>query len=501
MTNPVLKIDNLSKHFGSTIANQHICMDVYAGEVVGLAGENGSGKSTLLSQIAGIYQSDEGRNLLDGAEYAPRSALEANSRGIAMVVQELGTVSCLNVGHNVFLGRIKQFTKCGIVRERALSAALNEICDRWDVPRLNAQQMISTMDVESKKMVELVRALSIDPKILILDEITQSLSQNNREILFRVIRRFREEGRIVFIITHDVDEMISVTDRIITLRDGSVVGENISAQTTADEIKQKMVRRTMTGGYYRTEQKPDYAEAVLLRVTNLGVEGHFSPLSFEVHAGEILGFCGLSDSGIHSIGKALYGVLSEGKDGDIELVRSGIHIRSAEQALKSRMGYLPKDRDHDCLMLKASIRDNLSLTSLAELSGKFGCISSKKLDRITNELVRHYQVKCSDIDQQIGHLSGGNKQKINLGRWMDKDLDVLILDCPTRGVAVGVKAYIYQLMETARKRGLGIVLISDELTEVLGMSDRILVMKNGKVVSRMDRGADFTEQKVIEVMV
>lgn len=501
MRKTVLKIEHLCKRFGPTIANHDISLEIDAGEVIGLAGENGSGKSTLLSQIAGIYRNDSGTMTLHGESYSPASALEANSRGIAMVVQELGTVTCLNAGNNIFLGKMKQFERFGIVDFGAMDKKIRQICERWGIPQIDSREEMGRLDVESKKMVELVRALSTDPQILILDEITQSLSQNNRSILFSIIKKFREEGRIVLLITHDVEEMLQISDRILVLRDGEIVNEMKSAETTVDEVKQKMVGRQINHGYYREDQEASDTGAVVLTAKGLSVAGRFQPLDLELHAGEILGFCGLSDSGIHDVGKALYGVETDGRKGSVLLNHSNKEVKNARQALKSKIGYLPKERDHDCLMLKACIKDNFSLASLREMKGKLGFISSRKLDRNTQQLVRYYQVKCSDIYQSISHLSGGNKQKVNVGRWMAKDLDVLILDCPTRGVDVGVKAYIYQLMKQAKEAGIAMILISDELTEVLGMSDRIIVMKNGAVVSRLERGTDFTEEKVIEVMV
>lgn len=501
MTNAVLKIEQLCKRFGPTIANHNISLQINAGEVIGLAGENGSGKSTLLSQIAGVYKNDSGTMTLNGKPYSPSSALEANSCGIAMVVQELGTVACLPAGNNIFLGRMDQYKKFGIVDFGAMDKEIKRICARWDIPAIDSHKEMGQLDVESKKMVELVRALSADPKILILDEITQSLSQNNRNILFSIIKKFREEGRVVLLITHDVEEMIEISDRILVLRDGEVVTEMDSRKTTVDEVKQRMVGRAINHGYYREDTEASHGEEVVLTVKGLSVDGVFDPLDFELHAGEILGFCGLSDSGIHAVGKALYGVTTDGRRGSVFLNHSKKEVTGAAAALRSKVGYLPKERDHDCLMLGASIKDNFSLANLGEMTGKLGFISSRRLEQNAGQLVEHYQVKCSDIHQSIGHLSGGNKQKVNLGRWMAKDLDVLILDCPTRGVDVGVKAYIYQLMKAAKEKGIAIILISDELTEVLGMSDRIIVMKNGAVVSRLDRGADFTEEKVIEVMV
>ena len=469
--------------------------------MLGLAGENGSGKSTLLSQIAGILRSDSGRMELNGAAYAPTSALEANQSRIAMVVQELGTVTCLPVASNIFLGRMKQFTRGGLVNFKQMAQEIHSLTQRWGLPEIDAQAEMGQMDVESRKMIELVRALSVDPEILILDEITQSLSHNNRTCLYRLIEKFKEEGRAVLLISHDIEEVIEITDRIVVLRDGCLVGTLNSRETSPDAVKRCMVGREINSEYYRNDTAPSRLDTVCLKAEGLSVSGQFEPLDFELYAGEILGFCGLSDSGIHAVGKALYGITRDGRKGRVILPGEKVELSSATVALKNKVGYLPKERDHDCLMLKASIRDNFCLTDLDNFVGKLGYLSPRKLDDSVHSLVEHYQVRCQDIYQNIGSLSGGNKQKINLGRWMSKDLNVLILDCPTRGVDIGVKAYIYQLMREAKQSGLGIILISDELTEVLGMSDRILVMKNGRVEAQLDRGSDFTEEKVIEVMI
>lgn len=499
----ILKIEQLCKSFGATKANHNIDLTIRSGEVLGLAGENGSGKSTLLSQIAGILQSDSGTMTLHGEKYAPATALEANGKGISMVVQELGTVSCLPTGCNIFLGRMDQFKKMGVVNFKAMNRAMEEIRTRWGIPnKINDVRVeMSRLDVESRKMIELIRALSVDPEILILDEITQSLSHNNRGYLVSVIQKFKEEGRAVLLISHDIEELIEITDRIVILRDGEIAGEVKSSEADEDTVKQRMVGRSISHDYYREDTEPSRQEEVVLSVENLSVDHEFEPLSFKLHAGEILGFCGLSDSGIHNVGKAIYGVETDGRHGKVMLERGKINIKNAAMALKNKMGYLPKERDHDCLMLKASIKDNLSLANLDSARGAIGHISSRRLDENAGQLVEHYQVRCNDIYQAIGHLSGGNKQKVNLARWMSKDLDVLILDCPTRGVDIGVKAYIYQLMKKAKEEGLAIILISDELTEVLGMSDRIIIMRNGQVVSQLDRGPDFTEERVIEVMI
>ncbi len=496
----ILEIRGLNKHFGPTYANKNIDFTLKRGEVKGLIGENGSGKSTLISQIAGIYPWDSGEMILNGESYQPENPIDANNHKIAMVMQELGVVGSLPAGVNVFLGRTKQFSRFGIVNLKKLYQAANEQFDKWGMEKVPLGDMPDGMIIETRKMVELARALSVDPEILILDEVTQSLSFNNRQKLVEMIKRFKEMGRSVIVITHDVEEMIQITDSITVLRDGEVVGTVNSAETTPTQVKQMMVGREIGGDYYRTDMKPDYDDEVVLEVEDLEVPGEIYDINFQLHAGEILGFCGLSDAGIHSIGKAVYG-LSKPSKGRIRLTQSGKEVKSASQALRSNMAYVPKDRDNEALMISASIRDNFCLPSVTELQGAVGYLSPGKISSLAEKMRRELSVKCNNINQPMSALSGGNKQKVNLGRWLAKDLKVLILDCPTRGVDVGVKAYIYNLIKEAKKNKIAMILISDELTEVLGMSDRLVVMKNGEMTKIIRRDEEFTEQSVIEVMI
>lgn len=494
-----LEIRGLSKAFESTKANVDIDFTLKKGEIHGLIGENGSGKSTLISQIAGIIQPDEGEMILNGTAYSPRSPIDANNNRVSMVVQELGIVQALPAGINIYLGRTKMFSKNGIVNLKKLNQAADAECEKWNLPKVDLTAQMDHMTIESRKMVELVRAMSVDPDVLILDEITQSLSLNNRNCLYSLLNRFKDMGKSVIIITHDVEEMIELTDRITVLRDGRVAGVIESATTTPDEVKHLMVGREISGEYYRSDMEPDFDEsATVLTVKNMTVAGEIKNVSFDVHKGEILGFCGISDSGIHTVGKAVYG-LEKLESGEVLL--EGKALKSPTHALASNMAYVPKDRDNDALMMQASIWENFALPSMTELTGKACYIPPRKLRSLALRMTDQMSVKCRDIYQPIGDLSGGNKQKVNLGRWLAKDIKLLILDCPTRGVDVGIKAYIYSLMKEAKKNGIATILISDELTEVMGMSDRLCVMKDGELKTIISRSSEVTEHSLIKVMV
>jgi ribose transport system ATP-binding protein len=260
-----------------------------------------------------------------------------------------------------------------------------------------------------------------------------------------------------------------------------------------------MVGREMEDDYYRSETEPSHAEGTVLSVKNLTVGDEIEDISFDLRSGEIIGFCGLSDSGIHTLGKALYG-LADDVSGTVTLMKNGAPIESSQVALENGLAYVPKERDWEGLMMQGSIRDNLTLPALDVLKDKAGFLWNRALNASAEKAVDEFSIKCRDIIQEMSGLSGGNKQKVNLGRWIAKDLSCLILDCPTRGVDVGAKAYIYNLMKALKKNGLGMILISDELLEAIGMSDRIFVVKNGKITKEIPRGPEFTEENIIEVM-
>ncbi len=496
----ILEIKGLFKYFGSTCANKNIDFNLKRGEIRGIAGENGSGKSTLLSQICGIYLKDAGEMRLNGEVYDPKSPQDAVKRKIGIVVQELGILSTLPAGVNVFAGRLGQFSRFGIINMKKLYDEAESQFEKWGLMHVPLKKMCGNMQIETRKMIELARALSIEPDILILDEVTQSLSQNNREMLYKLIEKMKAAGKTVVIITHDLEEMIQICDRITVLRDGEIVGTRECRELDPNDLKRMMVGREVNNEYYREDNKPVYEEDVVLKVENLSVPHGISNVSFEVHRGEILGFCGLSDSGIHMVGKAVYG-LERKMTGKVTLCSRNLVIKNEQKALQNGMAYVPKDRDGEALMMRDSIVNNFVFPSVMQLEGKLGFLSPRKLKREAEKGINEFQVKCCGPNQKMEGLSGGNKQKVNLGRWLLKDLDVLVLDCPTRGVDIGVKAYIYKLMREAKKQGMAIILISDELAEILGMSDRVIIMRDGEVRGEFERGENFTQEKLIEVMV
>lgn len=494
----IFRAEHMMKYYGATHANDDVSIELPGGEVRGLIGENGSGKSTLISMIAGMNKRDSGEMYVLGKPYDPKSPMDAGDNGIGTVVQELGLVDDLSVGNNIFMGRTKPFTTAGIIDLGRMYAEASKLFDKWGFPNFPVRRLVGSLSVEEKKVVELVRALSLDPELLILDEITQALSLNNRKTLLGIIDLMRKNGKAVLIVTHDIEEMIEVSDRITVMRDGKVVSEVVSAQSSADEVKRLMVGRELTGSFYREDQQEDYDGDVVLHVEDLTTD-YFEGVTFDLHRREILGFCGLSDAGIHEMAETLFAV-REKKRGEVVLTGDGTRIRTPWQAMRKKMGYVPKDRDKQALMVNDTIEHNTCLAGVELTRQKLGFLNPKKCREISRRVIDAFDVKTDGIQQVLSGLSGGNRQKVNLGRWMIQDKDILILDCPTRGVDVGVKSYIYQAMLKAKSENVSILLISDELPELIGMCDRLLVMKEGRLVKSILRSEGLTEETLIEVM-
>lgn len=499
MAEEMLRIEGVSKSFGPTLANKDINLVLEKGKLLGLAGENGSGKSTLASMVCGMQKKDSGKFFKNGEEYDPHSPADAAKHGIAMVVQELGVVETLPGIVNMFLGKMDKYKKGIAVDMKAMQRDADAVFEKWNLPKVPLDVAAGTLSIEQRKIMELARALITDPDFLVLDEISQALSMDNRKILYKFIEAFKAQGKTILMVTHDLEEMMEISDQIAVLRDGVIVMCKDAKEYTMNELKRQMIGREISGDYYRDDYEESYQKEVILEVKNLNVPGKCENVSFEVHKGEILGICGLSDAGIHELGSAIFG-LEEGRTGTITVKTHNKELKTPGDLVKTKGAYLSKDRDANGLMLNAGIGANLIIPSLGEMAGSLGFQNPKKVHGLAKKASQEFEVKSSGLNHIVRRLSGGNKQKVNLSRWLVKDLDYIILDCPTRGVDIGVKAYIYSVLKKAKADGLAIIMISDELPEAMGMSDRILVMKNHQVAGVLSRTTDFNEDRMMEVM-
>lgn len=494
----MLVAEHIDKRFGMTHAVNDVSINIAAGEVRALIGENGSGKSTFCQMLCGIYTIGGGTFTLDGQQLHIRNQVEANDAGIAIIVQEMGTLSGLTVAENIFLGHETPFMHMGIKDTRAMNKAAQKLLDDYGFGRIKAGTMIDRYNFEDRKLVEIVKATYFKPKILVIDETTTALSQNGRLELYKIMDQVRADGRSVIFISHDLGEVLTRSDSISILRDGEYIDTVNSADVTEDDLKRLMVGREIGSAYYRADYGTPVSKEVVLSVKDVSVPGEIEDISFELHKGEILGFGGLSECGMHEVGKAIFGA-SWNRRGSVTLA-DGTAINDIPTAIKHSVAYTSKDRDNESIILNESIRNNVVLPSLDDLANH-GILSGRKLTKFAEEHATNMQTKMQGVQQFVSDLSGGNKQKVVLARWIGKGSDILVLDSPTRGIDVKVKQAIYALMADMKQKGKSIIMISEEIPELLGMSDRIFVMKDGHINGEFMRDPALSEEDLIAKMV
>ncbi len=494
----LLIAEHIDKRFGITHAVNDVSLTIDAGEIRGLIGENGSGKSTFSQMLCGIYSIGGGTFTLDGQQIHPRNQVEANNVGIAIIVQEMGTLSGLTVAENIFLGHEAPFMHFGIKDTLAMNREAQRLLDEYGFGRIKAADMIDSYNFEDRKLVEIVKATYMKPKILVVDETTTALSQSGRLELYKIMDSIRADGRTVIFISHDLGEVLAHTDTISVLRDGDFIGTVQTSDMTEDQLKRLMVGREIGSAYYRDDYGEKISDEVVLKVENVSVPGAIQDISFDLHRGEILGFGGLSECGMHEVGKAIFAA-SWDRTGRVTLA-DGTEINSISTAIKHSIAYASKDRDNESIIVNESIRNNIVLPSIDDLADH-GLLNGKKLTKFSETHAENMQTKMQNVHQFVSDLSGGNKQKVVLARWLGKGSDILVLDSPTRGIDVRVKQAIYALMADLRKQGKSIIMISEEIPELLGMADRIIIMKDGVINGEFLRDPLLGEEDLIEKMV
>lgn len=494
-----LQVRNVSKNFGITKALQDVSFDLYKGEIHALIGENGSGKSTLTNMLTGIYTLETGKFILDGKEVHPKNQVEANNEGISIIVQEQGTLDGLTVAENIFLGHEERFIKGGIRNTRAMNQEADKLLKQYGFGKIRANAMVDDYNFEDRKLVEIVKATYFKPKVIVIDETTTALSQEGREELYKYMKQIRDYGGTVIFISHDLEEVLNLSDTITILRDGVYIDTVNSSDMDEDGLKKLMVGREVSGNYYRADYGEKVSDEVVLSMKNVSVPGLIKNVSLDLHKGEILGIGGLSESGMHEIGKAIFGA-SFDRTGEVVL-EDGTKINDIPTAIKHSIAYTSKDRDNESIILNQSIEDNIVLPSLNELAVAGPFQSDRKKKQFADKYAKEISVKMVNTSQFVSQLSGGNKQKVVLARWIGKNSDIVILDSPTRGIDIKVKQDIYQLMDSMRKSGKSILMISEELMELIGMCDRILIMKDGEINGELTRSPELNENALIEKMV
>lgn len=493
----LLSAKGLEKRFGLTAALKGVDIEIRRGKITGLIGENGSGKSTFSSVIAGLYGPTGGSISFQGKAWSPSDAYDAQKNGVSMVVQEMGTIPGIRVADNLFLGHEKEFATSGIISRRRMYAEAEKALNAVGVTGIDPRALTSSLGPESRKLLEIARAVHNNPELLIIDETTTALSQTGRDILYAVIRKLCSRGKGVIFISHDIDELMNVCDSLVILRDGEFIASLEKPDFEPEHIKELMVGRKLNGTYYRSDTCRSGAKETALAAEHVYLGTVLADVSLALHRGEILGIGGLSESGMHELGRVLFGI-EKPLLGNV--TAGAACIDSVSTAIKCRIGYVSKNRDLESLIINASIVDNMVLASYRMLS-RYGIITNRSQNRFCNRQIEALQVKCSTSVQNVSELSGGNKQKIAIGKWLGNESEILILDCPTRGIDIGVKAALYQLMYQLKQEGKSIIMISEELPELIGMSDRIMIMKDGRIQQEFERSPNLAESQLIKAMI
>lgn len=491
MSEVVLRMEGISKEFPGVKALDQVNLNVYEGQVMALLGENGAGKSTLMKILSGVYQKTEGELYLLGHKLDVSGPKDAMEKGIAIIHQELNLVEELSIGENIFMGRAPK--KLGRIDWKTLYKASADLMERLNL-ELDPKTLVKELSIGHKQMVEIAKALSFDARIIIMDEPTDALTDTESESLFKVIKELRDQGKSIVYISHRLPEIFEICDDITVLRDGQFIGEARVADIDENKLIEMMVGRKLEDQYPYLEQK---GEDVIFKVKSIEND-LVSHIAFELKKGEILGVAGLMGAGRTELAKSIYGAIKHTQS-DMYLEGVKLVIKNEADALRQGIAYVSEDRKKDGLVLGMSVKDNMSLSSLRQFSK--GIQVNKKAEK---EMVLGYKdsmrIKTPSIEQKVKNLSGGNQQKVSIGKALSCQPKVLILDEPTRGVDVGAKKEIYELMNAFKEKGMGILMISSEIPEILGVCDRVMVMHEGHIAGILDR-KDATQEKIMRLAI
>lgn len=484
-----IEMKGINKAFGSNQVLKDAGFVLEDGEVHALMGENGAGKSTLMKILTGVYTRDAGTVIVDGKEVIYESPQEAEKAGIVFIYQELNVLFDLTVEENLFMG--KEITKgFGICDKKAMRKKAQEAMDKMGV-KIPINAVMSDLSVGQQQMVEICKALMVDAKVLIMDEPTAALTQSETEGLFKLIKSLRKKGVSIVYISHRMEEIFELCDRITILRDGTYVGTEKIKDINMDDIVRMMIGREIGERFPARDAK---IGKEMLRVEGLTKGKTFKDVNFSVKAGEVLGVSGLMGAGRTEIMHAIFGNLPF-ESGKIFIEGKEVTIKNAREAINAGIGFITEDRKTEGLLLEKSISENIALANLGKISDK-SVVKKSKVDELVKNGIDEFHIKCFGPDHECNNLSGGNQQKVVFAKWVYTDPKILILDEPTRGVDIGAKKEIYSVINDLAAKGVAIILVSSELPEVLGMSDRIMVVHEGKITGIID-AKEADQEKVM----
>ena len=485
----LLEMKDICKSFSGTQILFDVNFDLEAGQVHALVGENGAGKSTLIKTLAGVHRPDSGSILIDEREVALKTPKDAFDSGVSTIHQEFNLVPFLDVAANIFLGN--ENATGGVLNKKEMYDRTQELLDRVGAD-IKPNTLVKKLGVAEKQMVEICKALSIHSKIIIMDEPTAVLSSKEIDKLFAVIESVKAQGISVIYISHRLEELPRIADRVSVLRDGHMIGE-VEGEFTKEKITKMMIGRDLTEQFPNVERE---LGGVVLKVDHLNSGAFLKDISFELRAGEILGFSGLVGAGRTEMARAIMG-LDKKDSGDIYLNGEKVELKSALSAKKRGVVMVPEERKSEGLVLTMSVKENVSLTYLPSFA-KGPAISGKEVDDRADDVIDRLSIRPADRNIKTVNMSGGNQQKVAIGKWIYKDHSVMIFDEPTRGVDVGAKAEIYKIIAGIAKKGVGIIMISSDLPEIIGMSDRVIVMKEGRISGELKKDV-LSEHAVMQL--
>jgi ABC-type sugar transport system ATPase subunit len=486
----LLEMSGISKHFPGVKALSHVSIFLDRGEVLGIVGENGAGKSTLMKIVAGVYTPDAGELRLDGDAFTPRQPRDSLDAGIIVIHQELSLVPDRSVAENIFLGHLPH-DWLGGVRRAALNRRAKELLARVGLT-ISPQTRVRHLGIAQQQLVEIARALSREARVIVMDEPTATLTTAEQQILFATIRALKESGVGLVFISHHLEEVFEICDRVVVLRDGAAVDMRPTGAWTEASLIQAMVNRPIDALF---PARHAVIGDVLLEVEGLSSAGRFEDVSFQLRAGEVLGIGGLIGAGRTEVLKAIYGALPISR-GRIRVQSREVAIRTPRDAIAAGVALVPEDRKAEGLVMSFPVRSNIAMSTLTRVSWLRAVLAQGRIDRLADNAVRELRIRTPSIRQRVQLLSGGNQQKVVLGRALTTNPRIFLLDEPTRGIDVGAKVEVYRLINALAEQGAAILVVSSDMIELLGLCDRILVMRTGRVAGAVPRH-EFSQERVM----
>ncbi len=493
MSEVLVMMDGIEKTFPGVHALSQCQFELRAGEVHALVGENGAGKSTLMKILTGVYKKDGGRILFRGKETEVLSPKAAQDLGVSIIHQELNLMPHLTVAQNIFIGREPRQRVHFVLNEKEINQKTRQLLEMVHL-RLDPRTKVADLTVAKQQMVEIVKALSYNSKVLIMDEPTAALTEAEIEELFRIIRQLRENGVGIVYISHRMEELKRISDRVTVMRDGRYIDTVLTTETAVEQIIKMMVGREI---YDTSHARPgNSGQEIVLEVKGLKRGRTIQNVSFYIRKGEILGFAGLMGAGRTEVARAIFGA-DPFESGEIYIHGRKVRIKDPCDAVNHGIGYLSEDRKRFGLALAMDLESNMVLAAFRKFLGGFGWVNQTKVRAVTQEMIDNLKIKTPHSKQKVKNLSGGNQQKVVIGKWLVRDSEVLIFDEPTRGIDVGAKSEIYKLLNALAENGKAIIMISSELPEILRMSHRIVVMCEGRVTGQLS-AAEATQENIMQ---